>query len=624
MLRFGFLLAAAVQTASCDDAADASSMLQRPPIEAAMSARPHVIGLRRESVPVYRRGKIASFKTSYSGVLSVGQPAQEFRVVFDTGSGNIILPAAECHSEACLMPHRKRYSQSSSVTSHPINSDGSRVLAGELGEQVTIGFGTGEVTGEFARDRVCFGSSQNTSTNATEPLETAVDYRPVCVEMSVIVAVEMSTQPFKTFQFDGILGLGLSGLTMNRNFSAFDMIVKSGMAAQPIFSVFLSDGEFGEQSEVAMGGVDPRRLVEPISWSDVAMQDLGYWQVRIRSVRIGGEELDVCLDGTCRGVVDTGTSHLGVPAPWDKEVEKRLKREAGDLLDCRNAEAPEIEIELHEGKVITLYPFNYMRRLPLREGVSVGSSGGVQLKQAAAPATESVVLLQGDGMAAAPSPSVPAQGNNSELPVERHCSPRLMAVKLPEPLGPKLFILGEPVLHRYYTVYDWEQTKVGFALANSRQNSLDPAALRGQKGELPKEVDMLLMQQQMKVTRSKVVDGDLEEETLFLQTVGLSGTGARDSPADIGAISTETSMSLAVRRRTANCPCTVSQCRVHTKVHPERPMDAQRSIPGENSVPLLRRFLPVADGERAHQTCFALLVGTLLRTSLWLLTVMLA
>mmetsp|Transcript_32794 Transcript_32794/g.78444 ORF Transcript_32794/g.78444 Transcript_32794/m.78444 type:complete len:528 (+) Transcript_32794:67-1650(+) len=517
MLRFGLLLAAAVQTASCDDAADASSMLQRPPIEAAMSARPHVIGLRRESVPVYRRGKIASFKTSYSGVLSVGQPAQEFRVVFDTGSGNIILPAAECHSEACLMPHRKRYSQSSSVTSHPINSDGSRVLAGELGEQVTIGFGTGEVTGEFARDRVCFGSSQNTSTNATEPLETAVDYRPVCVEMSVIVAVEMSTQPFKTFQFDGILGLGLSGLTMNRNFSAFDMIVKSGMAAQPIFSVFLSDGEFGEQSEVAMGGVDPRRLVEPISWSDVAMQDLGYWQVRIRSVRIGGEELDVCLDGTCRGVVDTGTSHLGVPAPWDKEVEKRLKREAGDLLDCRNAEAPEIEIELHEGKVITLYPFNYMRRLPLREGVSVGSSGGVQLKQAAAPATESVVLLQGDGLAAAPSPSVPAQGNNSELPVERHCSPRLMAVKLPEPLGPKLFILGEPVLHRYYTVYDWEQTKVGFALANSRQNSLDPAALRGQKGELPKEVDMLLMQQQMKVTRSKVVDGDLEEETLFLQ-----------------------------------------------------------------------------------------------------------
>lgn len=28
-------------------------------------------------------------------VLQVGQPAQELRVVFDTGSGNLVLPAAE-------------------------------------------------------------------------------------------------------------------------------------------------------------------------------------------------------------------------------------------------------------------------------------------------------------------------------------------------------------------------------------------------------------------------------------------------------------------------------------------------------------------------------------------------
>ena len=29
-------------------------------------------------------------------VLQVGRPAQEMRVVFDTGSGNLVLPAAEC------------------------------------------------------------------------------------------------------------------------------------------------------------------------------------------------------------------------------------------------------------------------------------------------------------------------------------------------------------------------------------------------------------------------------------------------------------------------------------------------------------------------------------------------
>lgn len=45
-----------------------------------------------------------------------------------------------------------------------------------------------------------------------------------------------------------------------------------------------------------------------------------------------------------------------------------------------------------------------------------------------------------------------------------------MPVNFPAPLGPNLFILGEPVLSRYYTVYDWERPQIGFGLAASRQN----------------------------------------------------------------------------------------------------------------------------------------------------------
>jgi len=41
-----------------------------------------------------------------------------------------------------------------------------------------------------------------------------------------------------------------------------------------------------------------------------------------------------------------------------------------------------------------------------------------------------------------------------------------MPIDFPEPLGPKLFILGEPVLRKYYTVYDWQRRSVGFGLAN--------------------------------------------------------------------------------------------------------------------------------------------------------------
>lgn len=45
------------------------------------------------------------------------------------------------------------------------------------------------------------------------------------------------------------------------------------------------------------------------------------------------------------------------------------------------------------------------------------------------------------------------------------CKPMLMVMDLPEPIGPKLFILGEPVLKKFYTVYDAEKKRIGFGRA---------------------------------------------------------------------------------------------------------------------------------------------------------------
>jgi len=324
----------------------------------------------------------------------------------------------------------------------------------------------------------------------------------LCVEANVVMAIEMSPQPFKSFNFDGIVGLGLDSLAITESFSFFKRFATAHTTLQPHFAVFLTEGEEGEDSEIAFGGHNPDRLLEPLKWVPVAMPELGHWEVHIKAIRIDGQPLELCEDGGCRGVVDTGTSHLGVPAPYNTQVAEMLTRPAGDLLDCRLVHAPEVEIELANIN-LTLKSRNYMRRLPLRDGVTVGSPTGV--------------VVEG-GHGGGNFPVSQSEGATSvDAEVNRHCSPRITRVSLPEPLGPKLFILGEPVLHRYYTVYDYINLRVGFGLANSKQNTDQSQIQAGGRGALPKDVDMLLMQQTMTVGGRKTDHDDDGEEVVFFQ-----------------------------------------------------------------------------------------------------------
>jgi len=431
-----------------------------PPVQRD-AVSPFLIPLRRETVPIRRQGKIVTYKTSYSGVISLGFPAQEFRVVFDTGSGHVVVPAAGCQSEACLV--HKSYNLLSSETAVAIKSDGTELEPDELADEVTIGFGTGEIKGQFARDYVCLG-----------PADAESHDRRGCLQAHVVMAVEMSTNPFKSFVFDGILGLGLPMLSLTDEFSFFHLLANSGQIDVHQFGVFLTEGEAGEASEIALGGYNADRTLAPVAWAPVVMPDLGHWQVPILAVRVNGRTLDVCNDGSCRGVVDTGTSHIGIPIKEEPMLAALLTTDAAELLDCRLAPGPELEFDL--GSVnLTLSAENYMRRLPLREGVHVGSA---------------VVSVE-DNSTASSVASAHQKVDENATNVTRHCSPRLMPVNMPAPLGPNLFILGEPVLHRYYTVYDWSKLQVGFSLANSNRNTRGPGS---GVGFLPEDVGHLLMQ----------------------------------------------------------------------------------------------------------------------------------
>jgi len=400
-------------------------------VDAAAGSAPLLpsVALQKQYVPVQRGNKTVAYKTAYFGSVQVGNGAerQSFTVVFDTGSGHFILPSTSCASETCLK-HR-RYNRSSSTSAVDIEYDGTPIRQDALErDQVAIAFGTGEVLGEFVQEAVCLRAPV-----AEGEAAAASNTSAPCVNLRVVLATDMTSDPFGLFAFDGVLGLGLDALTLDPHFSFFSQMVEQHKEVQPRFAVFLARNDGGE-STITFGGHDERRATSELQWAPVAMKELGYWQVQIKAVRVGNTVLDYCADGTCRAILDTGTSLLGVPRTASRPMHRLLARQVPDGsynevsdIDCRTVPGQKVEFDLGDGVVVSLGVEDYSRPTPFNMTI--------------------------------PGKSI------SRL----FCRSLMLPVDMEAPLGPKVFIWGEPVLRRYYTVYDWSKKEIGFTLARQSE-----------------------------------------------------------------------------------------------------------------------------------------------------------
>jgi len=394
------------------------------------------VQLQRQSVEIPHPDGVIYYKTAYWSTLTVGQPGKPFSVVFDTGSGHLILPSTWCHTAACKA-HR-RYKRSASKTAVDIDYDGKPVGAGDERDQLTVSFGTGEVNGVFVEDEVCLGDR---TVNKSQ-YEVAVPDQGMadgCLRMRLLAAVEMSDDPFRDFAFDGVLGLGLPGLSDAPEFNFMHMVAQaSGSNAEKphTFAVFLA-GHNQETSELTLGGYEPERFHDKLGWSPVYKPEIGQWMLEVKSLRVGGERVQFCNEG-CRAIVDTGTSLIAVPSEVLPELYESLMHPASEVMTC-DGPGPLLEIEL-EGATLNLEPRDYAHVTTKR---SLWEHAQKKLPK---------FMRDQD---------FEEEGNEPEM-----CKAMLMALDVPEPVGPKIIILGEPVLRRYYTVYEHgPQPRVGFALA---------------------------------------------------------------------------------------------------------------------------------------------------------------
>jgi len=325
-------------------------------------------------------------KMAYFGQVTVGNPPQPFTVVFDTGSGNLIVPGSDCTSTACNS-HKKFNHKSSN--SKAINCDGSEVSSNMNQDEITITFGTGHITGQCFADTICVGNA--------------------CHEGNFISSTDESSQPFASFSFDGVLGLALDYMAQSNEFSTMYGLHHGGVLKQPVFSVFLSDSD-AETSEITFGDVKSDHMASELFWVPVS-GTAGYWEVEISDMYLDGKPQNLCKG--CRVAVDTGTSELAGPSDIISQLHTRLNVKS----DCSN-----------------------FKSLPKLGFAVKGESGKPKI----------LSLSPKDYTSGSPSSSL--------------CSVSLMNLDVPPPKGP-LFVFGIPFLQKYYTVYDHQNTRVGFAVA---------------------------------------------------------------------------------------------------------------------------------------------------------------
>ncbi|GMT36961.1 hypothetical protein PFISCL1PPCAC_28258, partial [Pristionchus fissidentatus] len=270
-----------------------------------------------------------------------------------------------------------------------------------------IQYGTGSMTGYVVDDKVCFGSENSGyCTDATQGFACAM------------------AEPGLTFvaaQFDGILGMGWDSISVDGLSQPMDQIwADKENCPEAIFAFWLnrdlSGGLDNEKSggEMTLCGTDPAHYVGEIAWEPLTAED--YWRINLGEVKVGGVSY---AKGPVSAIVDTGTSLLtGPPEVVDKINHAIGGREIGKtgefMIECRKIkDLPDITFNLG-GQDFTLKGEDYVLKI---------TNGGIS-----------------------------------------ECISGFMGMDVPPPAGP-LWILGDVFIGKFYSVFDHDNMRVGFAVA---------------------------------------------------------------------------------------------------------------------------------------------------------------
>jgi len=338
--------------------------------------------------------------------------------------------------------------------------------------------------GYEAEDRVCLGNA--------------------CGDANFVQALVESDDPFAHANFDGVVGLSLA---LRKNATAKTSVLDALVAAKSIpsavFAVFLSKNLHSQESELSFGELNPARVAGKTIWTPLS--DPGYWQFSLKSISVGGKDIQSCEVETAnlknKTKVSSFFGKMCCRTLEEFEWEDRCQfwgnasdtDDDGNVLSrSRFTDTGIVESTFDDGRVAVRLHDGCLQKVPRKWiAMSDGCRGdgsiqalldtGSSLMMAPQQMTARILSAMGiqenctsQDTDKFPSLSLTLESGEvltltaadyMDTVVEKdgvYCWPHL--IPMPDTAKGPVLVLGMPFLRTYYTAFDAENHRVGFAL----------------------------------------------------------------------------------------------------------------------------------------------------------------
>ncbi|KAJ7811479.1 aspartic peptidase domain-containing protein [Mycena olivaceomarginata] len=196
---------------------------------------------------------------------NIGTPPQDFTVVFDTGSDELVIPGTNC-TTSCA--NQKKFDPTQSSTFKPNAGDG-------IFEESFLTGGDASPWG-----------LKDWSMSLVEVSDT-MTVGGLSVSNVSFLLIQNQSQPFSEDPYDGILGLS----TTSSATSFFQGLINQGLPRNDLWFLYGPHSVGG--AEMTLGGVDSSKFTSQTTFAPIVADGHGAWILNSSGIAVNGQTNDV-------------------------------------------------------------------------------------------------------------------------------------------------------------------------------------------------------------------------------------------------------------------------------------------------------------------------------------------